>query len=118
MHVQKRLIFDNLKEIYSQFKSECPKKKNGSSRICELIPKHCILATASRTHYACVCTIHQNVKLMANGVKLKDLTRDTNLELDVSTHSHCLALMICNPVFSIITLHVQEDLCEGHYRKC
>jgi hypothetical protein len=53
---------------------------------------------------------------MAVGVKLKDLTSDINLELDVSTDSHCLGL---RNVFSMVALHVQEeDVREGHYRKC
>jgi hypothetical protein len=45
----------------------------------------------------CVCAIDHDIKLITTGVKLKYLTSDMNLELDVSTHSHCLALIICNP---------------------
>jgi hypothetical protein len=84
------LILSTLDEIYSQFKSDCPEVKIGFSEFCKLGLKHCILAV-------CVCAIHQNVKLMATGIKLKDPTSDMNLELDISTHSHCLALMIYNP---------------------
>lgn len=67
------------------------------SKICKLRPKHYILVAASETHYACIYTIYQNVKLKATVVKWKDPTRDMNLGLDISNHSHCLALMTCNP---------------------
>jgi hypothetical protein len=35
---------------------------------------------------------YKNVKLMAIGIKLKNVTSDMNFELDVSTHSHCLTV--------------------------
>jgi hypothetical protein len=47
MHMQERLILGNLKEIYSQFKSDCPEVKTGFSKFCKLRPKYCILARAS-----------------------------------------------------------------------
>lgn len=42
-----------------------------------------------------VSTIHQNVKLMMLGAKLPELTAHS--ELPLSSHSHCLAQMLCNP---------------------
>ena len=60
--------------------------------VLELRPKHCILAGASGTHSVCVCTIHQNVKLMVLGARLNKLT-----STDLSTYHHCLRKIICNP---------------------
>ena len=36
----------------------------GFSKFCELRPKWCITVGSSGTHRICVCTIHQNIKLM------------------------------------------------------
>ena len=48
-------------------------EKIGFSKFAELYPQHCVLAEASGTHAVCVCTIHQNVKLMMTGGKIADL---------------------------------------------
>ena len=61
---QKRLILSNIKEIYSQFKKENPDRKIGFSTFALLRPKWCIPVGAAGTHNVCVCTYHQNVKLM------------------------------------------------------
>ena len=66
----------------------------GFSKFAELRPKHCVLAGASGTHSVCVCTIHQNVKLMINGAGLPVLFKDGEVLLD--TYHNCLAQLICN----------------------
>ena len=66
MHVQKRLVLNNLRELYKEFKGRFPNLKIGFSKFAELRPKQCVLAGSSGTHCVCVCTIHQNVKLMLN----------------------------------------------------
>ena len=43
--------------------------KVGFSKFADFHPKHCVLAGASGTHSVCVCTIHQNVKLMMLGIQ-------------------------------------------------
>jgi hypothetical protein len=53
------------------------------------------MASASGTHSVCVCTIHQNVKLMLEACKISELTRSS--EDHLSTYQHCLSTMICNP---------------------
>ena len=95
VHVQKRLVLSNLREVYQSFKDRFPNETVGFSKFAELRPKHCILAGASGTHSVCVCTIHQNVKLMMLGVKLPDLTAHSDIPL--STYHNCLAQIICNP---------------------
>ena len=91
IHVQKRLILCNLKELHQHFKTKYPQQCIGFSKFAELRPKHCILAGASGTHCVCVCTIHQNVKLMLLGARLHELNHSW------STYHHLLAKMICNP---------------------
>ena len=95
VHIQKRLVLNNLREVYQLFKDRFPTETVGFSKFADLRPKHCILAGASGTHSVCVCTIHQNVKLMMLGVKLSDLTAHSDTPL--STYHSCLAQMICNP---------------------
>ena len=63
IHMQKRLVLLNLKELHKQFKMEHPEHKIGFSAFATLCPKWCILAGASGTHTICVCTHHQNPKL-------------------------------------------------------
>ena len=72
VHMQKRLVLSNLKEVYQLFKQKYPTKSIGFSKFAELRPKNCVLAGASGTHSVCVCTIHQNVKLMMHGGKLTE----------------------------------------------
>ena len=101
VHLQKRLILSNLKEVYSAFKDAYPDKKVGFSKFAELRPQHCVLAGASGTHSVCVCTIHQNMKLMFSGARLSEIaTPGVNL----STYHHCLANIVCNPPLPICYL--------------
>ena len=68
----------------------------------ELRPKHCILAGASGTHAVCVCTIHQNVKLMMLELQLAH----------IPTYHHCLAKIMCNPPLPRCYLS-ECDACPG-----
>ena len=95
VHVQKKLILCNLRELYQLFKDNHPNEKIGFSTFASLRPKHCVLAGGSGTHSVCVCTFHQNVKLMMHGVKLPELrARDGTC---FETYNHCIAHVICNP---------------------
>ena len=94
VQVQKRLVLSNLKDLYQLFKNNFPSEKVGFSKFAELRPKHRVLAGASGTHSVCVCTIHQNVKLMINGAGLPGLSKDGEVLLD--TYHNCLAQLICN----------------------
>lgn len=93
--VQKRLLLCNLREGFALFKEKNPELKIGFSKFCELRPKNIILAGASGSHNVCVCAIHQNVKLMLIGAKMKELSADQDFNL--SSYKHCLSWMICNP---------------------
>ena len=79
-HMQKRLILSNLKELYIKFKNNNPDTKIGFSTFCLHRPKWCVTFEPSDTHSVCVCTIHQNGKLMISAVKL---TKDYHKLIDM-----------------------------------
>lgn len=85
--MQKRLVLNNLRELFQEFKEKFPEMKIGFSKFAEFRPAHCVLAGASGTHSVCVCTIHQNVKLMTVGMCVSE----------VSTYQQCLTKIMCNP---------------------
>ena len=95
VHVQKRLVLSNLKEVYSAFKDAFPNKNIGFSKFAELRPPHCVLPGASGTHSVCVCTLHQNMKLMFLGARLSNLIAPESIYLP--TYHHALAKILCNP---------------------
>ncbi len=65
------------------------RKNVGSSKFAELRPPHCVLAGASGTHSMCVCTIHQNMKLMFLGARLSEEIAPESISSP--TYHHCLA---------------------------
>lgn len=91
--VSKRLMLCNLKETYKLFQENFPNIKVGFSKFAELRPKNCVLAGQSGTHTVCICTIHQNVKLMVENCKINSITNG-----QIKTYKDCLTKMVCNPV--------------------
>lgn len=65
---QKRLLLCTLKELYVLFTKDHPDSKIGFSTFAKFRPKCCLLAGSSGTHAVCVCSIHQNVKLLLSGI--------------------------------------------------
>ena len=84
LHMQKRLLLCDLKELYAMFKKTYPDKKVGFSKFCSLRPKWCVLVGCSGTQSVCVCTIHQNVTLMLAAVKLE------------KDHREVMEMMVCS----------------------
>ena len=76
VYQQKRLILSNLKELYEAFKKAYPNVKIGYSKLCSLRPKWCILPGASGTHSVCVCTYHQNTKLLIEAMNCNFTYKD------------------------------------------
>ena len=66
VHVQKRLLLSNLKELYVAYKERYPDHKIGLSKLCEIRPKWCVTVSPSDTHSGCVCTHHENTKLLVD----------------------------------------------------
>ncbi|CAF2145756.1 unnamed protein product, partial [Rotaria magnacalcarata] len=96
-HVQKRLVLSNLKEVFQLFTEKYPNTRIGFSKFAELRPKECVLAGSSGTHCVCVCTIHQNVKLMIVGSHMDDLQLEEETETPIKNYKHALATIQCNP---------------------
>ena len=69
-HMQKRLLLCNIKELYSLFKADNPAFCIGFSKFASLRPKWCIPVGPKGTHSVCVCTSHQNLKLLLDTANL------------------------------------------------
>lgn len=82
--MQKRLIFCDLREIYSCFKWEYLDVKLGFSKFCCLKPKWCVLAGSAGTYTVFVCSIHQNVKLLLDTTTIEESFKDL------------IKLLVCN----------------------
>ena len=111
MHIQKRLLLNNLNELHSFFKEHNPSVNIGFSKFAQLRPEECILVGASGTHSVCVCAIHQNVKLLLAGAKLQKL-------LPVSSNFPCtykdvLSNMRCDVFSESCNLNNCKD-CSGY----
>ncbi|CAJ1061238.1 uncharacterized protein LOC119727986 [Xyrichtys novacula] len=91
-HARKHLMLCNLHEAYEFFKELHPDVKVGFSKFAELHPRQCVLAGSSGTHSICVCTTHQNIKLMFTGCKSDSVTKG-----EFKHYRHCLAAIQCNP---------------------
>eukprot|EP00112_Aurelia_sp_Birch-Aquarium-sp1_P016421 Seg3722.2 transcript_id=Seg3722.2/GoldUCD/mRNA.D3Y31 product="hypothetical protein" protein_id=Seg3722.2/GoldUCD/D3Y31 len=70
VHMQKGLVLRDMKELYAALKKHYPNVKIGFTKFCSLRPKWCIFVGRSGTHSAFVYTIHQNVTLVLNAIKL------------------------------------------------
>lgn len=92
VHFQKHLILGTLRELYELFKKCYPNQKIGISKFCELRPKHCVLPGSSGTHSVCVCTVHQNAKLMIAQCNIPELT---NAEFPIKTYKDITSRIIC-----------------------
>lgn len=91
--IQKRLVLNNLKELYEIFTSTYPTMKCSFSKFASLRPKYCVLAGASGTHSVCVCPIHENVSLLVSGANFKSLTSGS--EMPLINYKDCLDRMVC-----------------------
>lgn len=86
IHEQKRLILFNLNEAYTLFKEEYPNVKVGFTRFFMLRPKEVQLFGPKGTHFVCVCSVHQNVKLMFDC--FKEIS-------SFSSYKECMLSILC-----------------------
>ena len=99
--VQKRLILLTQYEAFILFKEKYPEVKLGFSKFAEARPKNVVLPGSAGTHNVCVCTYHQNSKLMlsnsqiASKKEFKKIVGDS-YEGEIR-YEHLVAKMICNP---------------------
>ncbi|KYQ54441.1 hypothetical protein ALC60_06673 [Trachymyrmex zeteki] len=118
----KRLLLFDLRGLFLAFKESNPDIKVGFSKFAQLRPRQCILAGSSGTHSVCVCTIHQNCKLMLDAVNITKLTEKS--VKPISDYKDCLQQITCTdpseecslgecekcPNISELMLNVQELL--------
>ncbi|CAH0556044.1 unnamed protein product [Brassicogethes aeneus] len=70
-HMQKRLLFVNLKELHLAFQERYPQLKIGLSKFSSLRPPWCVTVSARGVHSVCVCETHQNLKLLTAALPKK-----------------------------------------------
>ena len=91
VHMQKRLILSSLKELFESFRSRNPSIQVGYSKFCSLRPKWCVLPGANGTHLVCVCTYHQNTKLLVEALNSNCTYKDLLAKLVCSVENkHCM----------------------------
>ncbi|KAE8741802.1 hypothetical protein FOCC_FOCC012663 [Frankliniella occidentalis] len=76
---RKHYLMANISHIHDEFLKAHPEKKISESKFAALRPKNCFFASKSGMHNVCVCTIHENPKLMFNGAELKTLAIITDI---------------------------------------
>ncbi|KYN16362.1 hypothetical protein ALC57_11380, partial [Trachymyrmex cornetzi] len=91
--LQKRLILFNLKDLHEQYTKENIGFEVGFSKFASLRPKECVFAGASGTHCVCVCTTHENCKLLLNAINLPKLSQ--NLESPFNNLKDCMGAVMC-----------------------
>lgn len=91
--LQKRLLLYDLKSLHILFQKDFPKIEIGFSTFAKLRPKNCIIAGASGTHNVCVCTIHENCKLMLDAINIEDKTASNDIK--IRDYNDCISQMVC-----------------------
>ena len=79
--------------------------KIGLTKFKEFRPRNVILAGASGSHNVCVCTTHQNVKLMIEGSKVLTLEGIRRMcgEMGTSLTNTCLPACCANQPSQLVT---------------
>ncbi|KAJ1522002.1 hypothetical protein ONE63_002324 [Megalurothrips usitatus] len=103
---QKRLVLCNLKELHVLFEKQTGVQIS-FSKFASLRPKHCVLAGASGTHTVCVCSYHQNFKLMNDACDMKECNEKFLSYKDV------MASVLCDPPTSDCYLKACCPKCPG-----
>ena len=65
---QKILLLVRLKVLDIEFKKPKPQLKVGFTKFCELRTKWCITVASKGSHTVCVCSYHQNMKLLCSTI--------------------------------------------------
>ena len=99
--IQKRQIYSTIYETYLEFEEKNPDLKIGFSKFAELRQKHIVLPGASGIHNVCVCTYHQNPKLMIANSEINKCSEFKILGGEGFTgeikYSHLLTHLMCTP---------------------
>ena len=87
----------SLKEAYIAFKEEHEAVKVGFSFFANLRPKNVVIPGASGTHSVCVCTYHQNVKLMIVNSKICSIKLGVQEKEGKNSYKDFLHVTMCQP---------------------
>ncbi|XP_065674995.1 uncharacterized protein LOC136091404 [Hydra vulgaris] len=112
IQVQKRLLFCNLKELYSQFKVINPGINLGIFKVCILRPKWSESVGASGAHSVCVYVYHQNSVLLLYAMKW-DITYKHLMKkvvCDISKNECMVHRCLSCPGTDVLQLFLLEEL--------
>ncbi|XP_062705603.1 uncharacterized protein LOC134287568 [Aedes albopictus] len=107
--VQKRLLMMSLKEAYMIFVDMYKTVNIGFTVFTQLRPKHCILLDSTGIHNVCICTIHENVNLMFNSIRI--VSQDEIIQkmlCDISTRTDNCFFRACEKC--ACNEHIEEEL--------
>ncbi|XP_012560034.2 uncharacterized protein LOC105846148 [Hydra vulgaris] len=108
-HMQKRLILSNLKLLYAKFKTCYRDIKSCFSNFCSHRPKSCVTVGASGMHTVCMCTYHQNVKLIISAVELSKDYHDL-IDMLVCSRANKTCMIHHCPVDSTLVHYLENEL--------
>ena len=115
--MQKRLLLCDLKELYSLFKTEWPKVSISFSKFASIRPEWCIPAGPKGTHHVCICSLHQNVKLLLDSVSLCQQYQELiDMIVCDRTSSKCM-IHRCNkcPGIAVLEESLRSIITRVHY---
>lgn len=103
--VQKRLILLTEYEAFLLFKEKNPDVKLGFSKFAEARPKNIVLPGSAGTHVVCVCTYHQNPKLMISNSQISSKKEFKKIVGEIVgdcyegeiKYQHLVAQILCSP---------------------
>ena len=98
MKKQKQLLLSKISAIYGQFKKKT-NRKIGFSTSGLLHLKWCIPVAAAGTHNVCVCTYHQNVKLMLVGMNYRQIMDNYRQIMEM-----CVCVCIMTVLWGIVMI--------------
>ena len=124
--VQKGRLLANISEIYANFNAGFPSLNIGFSTFALLRPKWCMPVGVAGSHNVCVCTYHQNVKLMLNTVNTSLNYKDV-LKLCVCSTENSDSMLysmcpdqtvVCNFLNEQLLLNYMiDDLIQAKYKQ-
>ncbi|KAK3929167.1 ARL14 effector protein [Frankliniella fusca] len=87
---QVHLLMANIRHVHEEFLKNHPDMQLSLSKFASVRPKECYLASKSGMHNVCVCTIHENPKLMFKGARLNTISA-----LKCNSVTDCIKYFVC-----------------------
>lgn len=74
--LQKRMLLFNMREAYKEFKNQNGQLKIGYTKFVQLKPKNVVVPGSPGTHVSCMCSLHENAKLLLQAVNHDKIPKD------------------------------------------